>query len=93
MAMAERKSNIRLTKDTPYLALTGELWGVICEDFGENWTRYNGTTLHCLAPNRRRSITPDNDVATFHFALQLYLSIVHGALGTQSPANWNPIEL
>ena len=33
MTMAERKSNIRLTKDTPYLALMGELWGVFCEDF------------------------------------------------------------
>ena len=31
--MAERKSNIRLTKDTPYLALRGEPWGVFCDDF------------------------------------------------------------
>ena len=23
--------------DTPYLALTGELWGVCCEDLGINW--------------------------------------------------------
>ena len=30
------ESDIRLTTDTPYLALTGELWGVYCEDFGEN---------------------------------------------------------
>ena len=43
MTMAERKSNIRLTKDTPYLALTGELWGVFWEDFEENWPRYNST--------------------------------------------------
>ena len=34
--MAGRKLNIRLTKDTPYLTLMGELWGVFCEDFGEN---------------------------------------------------------
>ena len=32
--------------DTPYLALTGELWGVYCEDFGETWPRYNGTALY-----------------------------------------------
>ena len=44
--MAERKSNIRLTKDTPYLALTGEVRGVFCEDFEENWPRYSGTALH-----------------------------------------------
>ena len=24
-------------------ALTGELWDVYCEDFGENWQLYNGT--------------------------------------------------
>ena len=22
-----------------------ELWGIVCEDLGENWPRYNGTTL------------------------------------------------
>ena len=33
-------------KDTPYLALMGELWGVFCEDFGEYWPQYNGTTLY-----------------------------------------------
>ena len=27
------KSEFALTKDTPYLALTGELWSVFCEDF------------------------------------------------------------
>ena len=34
---AEHKSDLELTTHTPYLALTGELWGVCCEDFGENW--------------------------------------------------------
>ena len=34
------------TKDTPYLTLTGELWGVFCEDLGENWSRFNGTALY-----------------------------------------------
>ena len=24
----------------------GELWDVCCEDFGEKWTRYNGTALY-----------------------------------------------
>ena len=33
------------TKDTTYLALTGELWGVFCEDMGGNWPRYNDTAL------------------------------------------------
>ena len=38
------------TQDTTYLTLTGKLWGAFCEDFEENWLRYNGTTqyLHFL---------------------------------------------
>ena len=35
-----------LTTDTSYLALTGALWGVYCEDLGENWPHYNGTALY-----------------------------------------------
>ena len=34
------------TKDTPYLALTGNIWGVFCKDLGENWPRYNSTALY-----------------------------------------------
>ena len=34
------------TKETPYLALMGELWGVFCEGFGENWPCYNDTALY-----------------------------------------------
>ena len=36
MTAAERELDFNLTTDTPYLALTGELWGVYCEYFGEN---------------------------------------------------------
>ena len=28
--------------------ITGELWGVFCEDFGENWPRYYDTALYYL---------------------------------------------
>ena len=28
------------------IRITGELWGVYCEDFGENWPGYNSTALH-----------------------------------------------
>ena len=48
--MAKSESDIRITTDTPYLALTGELWGVYCEDLGENWSRYNGTALYYAVP-------------------------------------------
>ena len=36
MAEIELKSEFELTKGTPYLTLTGELWGVYCEYFGED---------------------------------------------------------
>ena len=34
-----------LTKDTPYLALSGELWSVFYEYFNRNWSRYKGFLL------------------------------------------------
>ena len=41
----------KLTKVTLYLSLTGELWNVGCEDFGENCPCYNSTALYlCLSP-------------------------------------------
>ena len=44
--MTEYKSEFEHTRNTPYLAITGELWGVFCEDFDGNWPRYNGTALY-----------------------------------------------
>ena len=46
--MAGSESDIRITTGTPHLALTGELWGVYCEDFGENRLCYNGTALYLV---------------------------------------------
>ena len=43
---ALHESEFVLTKETPYLTLTGELWSVYCEEFQENWLSYNGTALH-----------------------------------------------
>ena len=48
MTAAERVSDFNLITYTPHLALTGELWGIYCEDYGENWPRYNGTALYIL---------------------------------------------
>ena len=47
---AEYQSDVGCTKDTTYLALTGELWDVFCEYFWENWQRYNSTTLYFHIP-------------------------------------------
>ena len=46
ITVAENGWDIRFTTDTSYLALTGELWGVCCEDLVENWLHYNGTALY-----------------------------------------------
>ena len=43
---AEYQSDSGSTKDTPYLALTGELWGVFWEHFLENLLCHNGTALY-----------------------------------------------
>ena len=48
--MAEYLSDARSTKDTPYLALTGELWGVFGEYLWKNWPCYNDTALLFFLP-------------------------------------------
>ena len=35
-----------LTKDTPYLTLSGELWSVFYEYFNRNWSCYKGFLLY-----------------------------------------------
>ena len=40
MTAAEHESDLKLTTDNPYPALTGELWGNYCEVFRENWPRF-----------------------------------------------------
>ena len=49
---AKYQSEAEPTKDTPYPALTGKLWGVFCEYFGENWLRYSGTALQNPQQNK-----------------------------------------
>ena len=39
----QHKLEFELTNITPYLALTGELWGIYCTDLGENKPNYNDT--------------------------------------------------
>ena len=38
-----------LTKDTQYLALSGELWSVFYEYFSRNWSCYKGFLLYMQA--------------------------------------------
>ena len=46
VAEVEHKSEVNLTKDTPYLTPMGKLWDIYYEDLGENWPHYIGTTLY-----------------------------------------------
>ena len=57
MAKILHKLEFVLIKCTPYPALMGEVWDVCCEDFQENWQRYNGTTLY-LGANELKTIFP-----------------------------------
>ena len=41
-----------LTKDTPYLALSGELWSVFYEYMNRNWSCYKGFLLYIQGINR-----------------------------------------
>ena len=44
--MRQYQSDAGSTKDTPYLSLTGELWGVFYEYSWENCPHCNSTTLY-----------------------------------------------
>ena len=46
MTAVELKSDFKVTLDTPYLALMGELRGLYPKDLGENLPPYNCTTLY-----------------------------------------------
>ena len=48
MSEVEYKSEFESTKDTLQLAMTGELWIVFCEDFGQNRPPYIGTALYIV---------------------------------------------
>ena len=52
MTEAKYKTEVIFTKDTPYITLVGELWGVFCEDLGENWLRFNRTALYLIFEGR-----------------------------------------
>ena len=52
-----------LTKDTPYLALSGELWSVFYEYFNRNWPCYKGFLLYI--ENNEYSLILWTDVAWY----------------------------
>ena len=65
------KLHLKCTKDTPYLTLISELWGVCCEDV-ENWQCCYGTVLYTYQLNTSRSLT-SNTKSDFLFQLQFLI--------------------
>ena len=52
---------LELTKDTPYLALSGELWSAFYEYYNRNLSCYKGFLLYLIA---LPSLTPEGIVTT-----------------------------
>ena len=48
----------------PYLAPTGELWGVFWEDFEDNWPRYNGIALYIGASPSHNKLSTNSSWGT-----------------------------
>ena len=46
MAQTLQKSELILSKDTPYDPNGWDISDVVCEDFRDNWLRYNGTVVY-----------------------------------------------
>ena len=49
-------NELKLMKDTLYLALTVELWSSYFEDFGENWLCYKGLVLYMVVIRKIKAI-------------------------------------
>ena len=54
-----------LTKDTPYLALSGELWSVFYDYFNRNWSCYKGSLLYSLV--EQVNMGPGNAIMAFYW--------------------------
>ena len=77
MTVAEHKLDFKHTTDTPYLALTSKLQGVCCEDLGENWPCYNGTTLYVQQHIRQIKYSIYESIAWRHC---IYSSVAYTAV-------------
>ena len=61
-----------IQKDTSYLALTGELWGVFCKYFGENWPRYNGTALYMFMFSLKNSAGKGLNICSYVYNVLIH---------------------
>ena len=71
-----------LTKDTPYLALSGELWSVFYEYFNRNWSCYKGFPLYIgMSPVDQHALieliqTQQNMVAAIKYVHVIFLMLL-----------------
>ena len=88
--------SFELTKDTPYLALSGELWSVFYEYFNRNWSCYKGFLLYCSP--EIRSLKPEvntfsiSEVSPFVMKVSVIISIfdmVHCSQAAVLPVNYD----
>ena len=75
---AKHQSDFELTKDTPYLTLTGEIWGVYCENLEK--IGYIITASHCMWYN----ISNLGSIYAYHMWPALCYYIHSHCLGDQS---------
>ena len=61
--------------DTQYLAITGELWGVVHEWYKDKWPWYIETALYC---NHVRGGVYKLDSSCLSVCLSIYPAIIHG---------------
>ena len=95
ITVAESESDIRITTDTPYLALTGELCGVHCEDCAKI-DRFI-TAPHCISmqiENDKHQCSWDIDnlhVLIFYMQVQVTRQLVMWSLlNREAPAvHWD----
>ena len=71
-----------LTKDTPYLALSGELWSVFYEYFNRNWSCYKGFLLYIyiyIPDSGTHGCAPgywNNPKAMYHIICETYITLI-----------------
>ena len=77
-----------MTIDTPKW---GDLWGVHCEEFGENWPRYNGTALYYDFKTKSFSfkISRDLDKKSILVSNTTASSLPIWILYNRNPYSWN----
>ena len=88
MTVAELRSDFKLTTDTPYLTLTGEIWGVCCKDIlgkidcvitaqhCNHFTSHNTIYLsHCGLNKMAKSL--EKSFKSFSFQISQDLTIRH----------------